>query len=799
MDRIPNKTSGFPPKETQVTQNATSISSEHAFTEAKTQAQQAILRLLPLKVGYQNYVDEGVDKSVLNDLFTELGLNPEPMASGFQSQARDEASKMMIMPVGGKPVPDNSQVSPEASKKSKDKSEERKDRIARLLAAKGSKAATVAPEANSTTTAKPSVPPATAVPPNKTQSEKSKLLQQKMEALRKAREANAKKVASQPEPSLPNTSGQGSVTPAAALSSTLNNASDSEVAGIDSSDQPQAISEPVEPQIPQSIPGLFLSSTPQPPHSANPRKRPVAADLNEASAVSTYKRPFGQLRESRPFLIDVSDDEDDAEMEIDSPEQRSPLLHRPTTPVPKTASFRDHPALSDNGISRQFSSPSAAATPTGHAVSTNGKYDLESMNRKIEDMKRKIAEAEARKKAKQSNNGTPSVPPSQQQSKEGSADPSIHTRPPLARAETEDNRSSASLLVQATSQITQQTLPKVRGQNRQINGQARSRVASERLPIVEARKKEQLAHLQRLQSEVARVEQEIADSIAEESRLREEADDAEAEVDDDDDLCRPESVPSRRTSVSSGARTDPIGNEDIGLPAANSRTDSLSDASLTAPAPLTAVNGSSHTHEERQDLPEGIVTPLDQPFSGSEPRNSDESSQQMQLSSPQRLSGENKPVLQHKQEQEHAAREARAEAADQKTDTFGPPFTTTGRSPPNHVEEPLSKDSSDLDSAGEEDVAMEEVDDTSSDEDSSESSDDYEPTGAITGSPSHSSRELPSESGFPIDENTLLETTDTDAQSAAAASPVTEPISTAKEDSVPEHGEVDMVCLQNQN
>ena len=200
---------------------------ETPVADAKKEAKEVILRLWPLNIRYGNYVDEGVDKAVLDDLFTELGLD-----SSLASNSEDATTPTTTQtePATNFPPPEKDEKETtaciaEEGQKPKDKSEERKDRIARLLAAKGTKATTPAQELSTakTTATQPtttgrvdqilgeiiaevsSPPPATLTPrhpiqgtgPNKVQSEKSKLLQQKMEALRKSREATAKKVTQQ--------------------------------------------------------------------------------------------------------------------------------------------------------------------------------------------------------------------------------------------------------------------------------------------------------------------------------------------------------------------------------------------------------------------------------------------------------------------------------------------------------------------------------------------------------------------------------------------------------------------------
>jgi hypothetical protein len=155
--------------------------------EAKKEAQKAILRLLPHGVKYQTYIEEGFDEKTIRGLFTELNLVPG-RASPPRAQpppAEKQAVRKDVGPVGAGSAAATSE-----------KTEERKDRIARLLAAQAAKSASVesakSPEAPNQPTA-----PTTAPAPAKTRAEKELLLQQKMEALKKSREARAQKAATQ--------------------------------------------------------------------------------------------------------------------------------------------------------------------------------------------------------------------------------------------------------------------------------------------------------------------------------------------------------------------------------------------------------------------------------------------------------------------------------------------------------------------------------------------------------------------------------------------------------------------------
>ncbi|KAK7419518.1 hypothetical protein QQX98_003287 [Neonectria punicea] len=716
------------------------------LNEAKKRAQDAIVRLWPLNVRYQNYLEEGIDRHLLDGLFTELGLEstvtkpiPEPSAtsSPIHPEERPEERHHSI---SDKKKPDKAHCSTGRTGKPKDKSEERKDRIARLLAAKGSKAPVVAPEPSIGTPA-PTAP--TAPAPNKTQSEKSKLIQQKMEALRKSREANANK------PSQVN----GSTTPGIDISHSgppaLPRASVADTAPVfELSDPVLVIDEPPatlirsDPHGAPPIPGLFLSSTPQPSPAANQRKRPVAADLNEHSTPANFKRPFGQTRESRPFLIDVSDDEDDAEMEIDSPEQRPSSLHRATTPSGRTASFRDHPALSDNIPHRQLSSPKGAATPTSQGGNGNGMYDLESMNKKIEDMKRKIAEAEARKKAKKSSNGTPSLPQSQDQSKEGSADvPSIAKPTTMVvtslETEAEGGNQSARLPSQPMAQPSLK-LAKRRGQKRHTISPIRSRAASARLPVLEAHRSEQTRQLKHLQAEVARIEKAIQDSLQEELRLRE-----EVMVSEPDQGARDGSEPE---NVSAESDSEP---QPADLHPANS---------IETTKPI----GSSG--QQQGSLGEGLASV----------GNGNGLTDAYTLAQAETVHGQ--------EIDEEAGSSPRAGVTGHPVASAHDGLAPADGNSAREEESQLGDDSS-SDMDPETDIAMDEAVGSSSEDDEGASGDDYEPTEAGVELTSRQSPAMLARSSTPNDQDAVLETSDTDLQGVSATSPVTRPISAAVRDS----------------
>ncbi|KAM0542754.1 hypothetical protein ACHAPJ_012637 [Fusarium lateritium] len=713
-------------------------------SDCKKRAEEAILRLWPLNVRYQNYIEEGIDQTLLDELFMELGLE---LGTAVSSQKQPN-----LLPISQAiEAPDNTHDAqllstksnidtdkPKAVDQVKDKSEERKDRIARLLAAKGSK-----PTVANADESKPSTPVfvaqtstnSTRSEKTKAQSEKSKLIQQKMEALMKAREANAKAAPQAqipPEPVLPpiehESSRSHSLVPADSLKL------DEHLA---------TVPETADPTSAPSIPGLFLSPN-APSPAPNQRKRPVAADLNEYSTVSSPKRPFGQARESRPFLIDVSDDEDDAEMEIDSPELRPSSIQRPRTPGSRTTSFRDHPALPDNMPRHTVSSPKTAGTPT---TSANGMYDLESMNKKIEDMKRKIAEAEARKKAKHTGNDSPR-PQSQSQSKEGSVDiPALSTVSIRDASVMVEGMQSSS--ASATSQplpsphASTKTLPKVRGQPPPIRPSLRARVASERLPILEARRREQAEQLKHLQSEVARIEKEIEHSLVEEERLREDALQIEPEItkqnESEPDAVQDEAPPYEH--VPDDALTESAENNKATLSPNELERDALMDESSST--------GSADKVEMRESYQEESQR--------------DEQSRAEDIAS----HGDQSPLPTHSSLVHHTV-------------------DTLGETAAENVEEP-------------EDVAMEEAETSSEEEDTADgSADEYEPTDAGVDLPDPQSpvQQQSPPNRAPLSDNAVLETSDADIQGLARTTPITKPISTGDGDTEPESDrEVDQLDI----
>lgn len=464
-----------------------------SLEEMKKRAQDAIIRLQLANVQYQDFIDEGIDKSVIDQLFGALGLEIPSLQQTNLGSKLPTAEHNAANPAEEDKMPEHAVVADNATPPNgQDKSESRKDRIARLLAAKGSTSSKTA--AGATVVGKVSKPSGGV----KVNAEKSKLLQRKMEALLKAREAQQQERIRQ-----------------AATDTELSDAANAEEAVPGET----TISIAVDHQ-----PGQDASSSSS-LNAATPTATtdvPAAKNKGSSGAVGTqFKKPFAQNRESRPFLIDVSDDDDDTDMEIDSPEQH--MVRRSTSP--RLTHTRGINTLRDDNALRHLSSPGSVSTPP-LSKGVRGP-DLASMNKKIEAMKLKIAEAEARKKAKLSHQASPADSPTllAQGVPDDVASVDLRSASPAISPSLRDGQ-GLSAAAAAYGSLSPQATKGVR-----------SRAASERLPLLESRRREQLLKLKTLQSQVANIERELKEGLAEEERLREDLD----YISDDDDV----EVPAR--------------------------------------------------------------------------------------------------------------------------------------------------------------------------------------------------------------------------------------------------------------
>ncbi|KAI1423411.1 hypothetical protein F5Y12DRAFT_757664 [Xylaria sp. FL1777] len=561
--------------------------------EAKKKAQEAILGLWPLKVRYQDYIDEGVDPTVVKALFKDLGLDvpiaktitaPSNTMSDAQSipakaTPTSELShkpqslrtrKMQVPPLDPKQPDNKDEKSKGSDNKVAEKSaaEERKDKIARKLAAMAQKTTTAQPPAHdalvptsasvpgptpapvpisatslaSAPAAVPAPVPASipapapasvpapvpasasigvvasvgtksdaismplAVP--KTRAENNAILQQKLAALKKQQAQLAADKARAASNESTTTS-----SPAAADSNSLDidrngDSTPKERSTVSTQQSSNQQNSPHEPQgnpIEEGIPGLSFSSLAfyQPSvGSARSLKRPVASDFdNYTPRLESLKR----TRTDERLVIDVSDDED-VEMDIGSPtDELPPSLDSSTTPARQAPS--SFPPLSDGPNRRQRESPASSSAPTPPV--RGARIDL--LHKRIEETKRLIAEAEAKKAAKKATtqlSPQPSSPAPLQ---------------PVSLPKVNENKAK---------------------DNRAIN-QRRDRIASYELPRVTATLKEKQDRLRLIVAEAARLELEVQASLDEEHKLKTEMEylvDPSTRISPEPDEQRPQST-----------------------------------------------------------------------------------------------------------------------------------------------------------------------------------------------------------------------------------------------------------------
>ncbi|EPE08127.1 hypothetical protein F503_00910 [Ophiostoma piceae UAMH 11346] len=541
----------------QAVQKPPSSSTGLAYTtvdEAKKEAQRAILRLIRYDVNYQTFVDEGVDDKLVKSLFTELGLKID---SSKTPEGSLRTASPAVQAVTQAPVPSTeaaasasqapaSNPPSSAADDSASKKEERKDRIARLLALKASKTAlSPAPAPVPAPASLPARPPAALIAkPDTIKSEKARLLQQKLEALKQAQEKRA-------------TAAAQAAKEAATLGQAVSTSLENRVPTTSPLTAPPTIATDSSTPLPASMPTAVIP--------VNFRKRPVAADFADfaGAQANAYKRPFGIARQDSTLVIDVSDDEDsqsghngdsfgngddddDVEMEIESLADET-VSHVPGLRGGNGTQSRDQPI--PPAYSRFASNGQTTPVPPTAPASMIARAKDDEYTRKmrqIEEMKRKIAEAEAKKQRGISTGSVTPVTgghgtPPEASSSSRNFDASQIVRPPpqpMRRI-----TSTGELSVQDSNVVSVSSspirLPK-RGDTRPSPSplsshgslkEDRARAASLQLPRVEASLQEKMFKLRLLQDKVTALQAEINDGNAEKRRLTEDLEDLATDSD----------------------------------------------------------------------------------------------------------------------------------------------------------------------------------------------------------------------------------------------------------------------------
>ncbi|KAI3393779.1 hypothetical protein diail_3738 [Diaporthe ilicicola] len=530
------------------------LESFRSLPEAQNEAKKAILRLLPHGVKYQTYIDEGFDEKVIKGLFTQLNLAPATPNSASSAKP-SEAQENKIQDQAA-PQSQTSQADAMAKKQ-----EERKDKIARRLAEKKAKAAAEAtagpkapPAATSTATSAPSTP---ATKPT-TQAQKTLLLQQKMEALRKAREARTQQASQKPgSPKAPNNGFPEKPTPiistqgpavapqtSAGFKPVVHVSTPSAAMPTPQDRGSQPASRPTSGFQSPALPGL--SNKP-----INHRKRPVAADFVDYPR-QAVKRPLLPSRQASSLVISVSDDEeeedddDDVDMEVDSPTEESPAPTQQAFSLPRRGpSVRDFPPLSNSGPPRHLSSP-APGTPVGKT----GTVDLKAMEKAIADYKRKIQEAEARAKVKpNTGSSTPQSPSAGGVTPTEQATKSVVNRV-VSTGDVDDKNGPSAQLLQEAEAAKIPTPPVLSPAAGHSRIERRVRTASAQSPRLSTKLQSKIAELKRMEEERRRLQAEIDAELAQQ-QLADEEDADELDSDSAGELAS-ETSPADRAATSSG-------------------------------------------------------------------------------------------------------------------------------------------------------------------------------------------------------------------------------------------------------
>jgi hypothetical protein len=534
-----------------------------SVAEYRKKAQGAILNLLPYDVRYQTYIDEGFKEDIVGALFDDLKMprtssknpNGPHAASGPQSSYQQQngiGTTNQSVSAGKNDVRQNGLLSVGSNIQQP------------ISKGQSISQASLSPSTNIASASTPAQPKST------TMTEKERTLQTKMEALRKSREERAQKAAAKTNPTT--TPGPAPQSDESKVTETFEKSNSPPKSPIvpkaqsqvsapqhTSSQPPPAASLPQKPpasmqQQPPVIPGLFLAAsgaspaplpTPQAalptPIPSNQRKRPVAADFDDhLPTMNIVKRPFGYSphNEGRQSLvIDLSDDEDeDVAMDLDSQADRdSPVSSNRKMSDPRSTSAQNIP-LSTTSSRKPFTPPNTAATNTPLMAQTNSKASLggpDVLLRKqseIEELKKKIAEAEARKKARQTPSGTRTPRASESGSEMKDANlPDANLGNKVAASIKMQNLIAIAAgkatmeqqkLANAQAAESEKTAELKRNEAEQKRLR-RAKIASD-LPLVEAEVLQNQTKLEQLRAEMARIEAAVQKNLEDKRRLAEE-------------------------------------------------------------------------------------------------------------------------------------------------------------------------------------------------------------------------------------------------------------------------------------
>ncbi|CAG7919220.1 unnamed protein product [Penicillium olsonii] len=359
--------------------------------QLRIQAQGALLSLAPHNIRYKELVAEGISPSILKRLYEEVGikvsLDPDPTLSihqnpSFVTQPASATQSGKETRDSVKPtIPPPRTAIPTAPGLKSGKPLERKELIAQMLAEKAAKTASKEPSPTGSPLAAPVVSEEPRPPPKEKSKAQTDLARQRIEELKQKALLKAQQKL------------QESQTPLAHDSSV------------------QAIHHPlpVRPPVPESgasagLPGLLMTGSGAPQDVASDhtsasrtthRKRPLASDFDEPSThpKKHFDPTANRFRPTEKLIIAISDDEslygddEDDKMELDSSSEQepAPIISSAVSDIPSQTNITSNRA--------------STSTPQAHPGS-NDQGQIQSKDLQIQEMRRKIAELELRRKSK---------------------------------------------------------------------------------------------------------------------------------------------------------------------------------------------------------------------------------------------------------------------------------------------------------------------------------------------------------------------------------------------------------------
>lgn len=209
------------------------------------------------------------------------------------------------------------------------------------------------------------------------------------------------------------------------------------------------------------------------------------------------------------------------DMDVESPVDEPSPIRSGSIPAQRGPSIRDFPPLTNTPAHRAYSSPAPQTPPPGAVNNKTRETELDLKEKAIQEMRRKIALAEARRRAKQPSGG--SVTPRQTEQTPELREPET-SRPltaeqvPPTDSPDRQNRSSPQLTPE-TSSLGVPKRSETLHPDPLRRAERRGRIVSLDLPRVESTLEEKLDRLKRLQEEETQLRAEIEANVAEKQKL----------------------------------------------------------------------------------------------------------------------------------------------------------------------------------------------------------------------------------------------------------------------------------------